>query len=249
MAKISIVGVLMIGLWFGGATGLDARQKPQSTPLPDPVEKALAQGTDNIKGVGVEQPPSLQRRDPRYKVGNGDVLVLNFTFTPEFNQTVTVQPDGFITLQGIGDLHVEGKTVPEIRTDLADAYGKILRNPEISVVLKDFQAPYFLALGQVAKPGKYDLRGDTTLTQAVAEAGGFTNQAKHSQVLLFRRVSDNWVSVQKVDLKHMLGSGNLSEDLHLRPGDMVYIPQNTVSKIKPFLPLPSLSFLLGHYTL
>lgn len=228
---------------------LAASQKDRPASLPDPIEKALAQGTDKVKGVGVESTPTLQRRDPRYRVGNGDVLVLNFTFTPEFNQTVTVQPDGFVTLQGVGDLHVEGKTVPEIRAGLADAYGKILRNPEISVTLKDFQTPYFLALGQVAKPGKYDLRGDTTLAQAVAEAGGFTSQAKHSQVLLFRRVSDNWVSVQKVDLKHMLGSGNLSEDLHLRPGDMVYIPQNTLSKIKPFVPVPSLSFLLGHYTL
>jgi protein involved in polysaccharide export with SLBB domain len=250
MAKTFGAGILILLMFGLGRVGrLDASQKAEPTPLPDPIEKALAQGTENIKGVGVEQSPSLQRRDPRYRVGDGDVLVLTFNFTPEFNQTVTVQPDGFITLQSIGDLHVEGKTVPEIRTDLGNAYGKILHNPEISVTLKDFQAPYFLALGQVAKPGKYDLRGDTTLTQAVAEAGGFTTQAKHSQVLLFRRVSDNWVSVQKVDLKHMLGSGNLSEDLHLRPGDMVYIPQNTVSKIKPFLPLPSLSFLLGHYTL
>lgn len=243
------LSIIVPAILLGSLAGFAASQKNQPAPLPDPIEKALAQGTDKVKGVGIESPPALERRDPRYKVGSSDVLVLTFAFTPEFNQTVTVQPDGFVTLQSVGDLHVEGKTLPEIRADLQNAYGKILREPEISVTLKDFQNPYFLALGQVSKPGKYDLRGDTTLTQAVAEAGGFTNQAKHSQVLLFRRVSDNWVSVQKVDLKHMLGSGNLTEDLHLRPGDMVYVPQNTISKIKPFLPLPSLSFLLGRYPL
>jgi protein involved in polysaccharide export with SLBB domain len=248
MTKLLKVGIIPV-LLLGCVASLSADQKNGPVSVPDPIEKALAQGTDKIKGVGIESPPALQRRDPRYRVGNGDVLVLAFAFTPEFNQTVTVQPDGFVTLQSVGDLHVEGKTVPEIRADLQSAYGKILREPDISVTLKDFQTPYFLALGQVAKPGKYDLRGDTTLAQAVAEAGGFTNQAKHSQVLLFRRVSDNWVSVQKVDLKHMLGSGNLSEDLHLNPGDMVYVPQNTISKFKPFLPLPSLSFLLGRYPL
>lgn len=244
MIRNAIAGIICVLLTLS-ATALAENQKNAQSQ--DPIVKALAQGTDKIGGMS--QPPELQRRNPRYRVETGDVLNLTLTFTPEFDQTVTVQPDGFITLQSIGDLHVAGKTVPEIRSELETAYGKILHNPVITVTLKDFEAPYFLALGEVTKPGKYGLRGDTTLTAAVAEAGGFTPQAKHSQVLLFRRVNDNWVSVQKVDLKHMLGSGNLAEDLHLRPGDMVYVPQNTVSKLKPFLPLPSLSFLLGKYPL
>ena len=61
----------------------------------------------------------------------------------------------------------------------------------------------------MAKPGKYDLRGDTTVSAAVAMAGGFTQDAKHSQVLLFRRVNDSWSSVTKLDVKHMLKTRNL----------------------------------------
>lgn len=214
-------------------------QKSSADPTTDPITQVLNQGVDAIKVNSVPS-TSLQRRDERYHVVNSDVLDLQFQFTPDFNQTVTVQPDGYITLKEIGDIHVEGETVPEIKQQLQEAYLKILANPVVTVDLKDFQKPYFLTLGQVARPGKYDLRGETTVAAAVAMAGGFTQEAKHSQVLLFRRVNDQWASVTKLDLKHMLKSRDLSEDIYLHPGDMVYVPQNTFSKIKAFVPMPSM---------
>jgi polysaccharide export outer membrane protein len=221
-----------------------AGQQKGAQPQPDPVVTALGQGVDRIDGTNRGPAPVLETRDPRYKLVAGDAFDLTFQFTPDFNQTVTVQPDGFITLKEIGDVHVEGKTVPELRRDLQAAYTSILANPAIAINLKDFQKPYFLALGQVDHPGKYDLRGDTTVAEAVAVAGGFGDSAKHSQVLLFRRMNGNWASVRKVDLKGMLDRGNLSEDLYLRSGDLVYIPKNAISKIKPFVPYPTLGMML-----
>jgi polysaccharide export outer membrane protein len=166
---------------------------------------------------------------------------LDFNLTPEFNQTaITVQPDGYVTLHGIGDVYVEGQTVPEATKSIRQAYSKILHDPVIVITLKDFDKPYFIVGGQVGKPGKYDLRGDTTVSQAVAIAGGFDDNAKHSQVLLFRRVSNDWVEVKKIDLKQMLQAANLSEDLHLRPGDMLFVPKNALSKVRPWIPYPSL---------
>lgn len=207
----------------------------------DPIVKVLNQGVDKIDAAGEPDPQELQIRDPRYRVEKNDVLSIEFEFTPEFNQTITVQPDGFVTLKDVGDIQVEGKTLPQLRQVVQEAYAKILAKPVITVTIKEFEKPYFLALGQVERPGKYDLRGATTITAAVAEAGGFTTNAKHSQVLLFRRVSGNWASVRKIDLKRMLGSGTLNEDVFLNPGDMLYIPQNTISKIKPYIPLPNLA--------
>jgi len=165
---------------------------------------------------------------------------LQFQFTPEYNQTVTVQPDGFITLKEVGDLHVEGTSLPELRDRIKAKYATILANPVVSVDLKDFDKPYFLAIGQVQKPGKYDLRGNMTVASAIAIAGGFTPQAKHSTVLLFRRVNDAWSSVTKLNVKQMLNSRNLAEDMSLRPGDMVYVPQNKISKIKGYVPTPTM---------
>jgi polysaccharide export outer membrane protein len=106
--------------------------------------------------------------------------------------------------------------------------------------LKDFDKPYFIAAGEVGRPGKYDLRGDTTLTEAIAMAGGFQDSAKHSQVLLFRRVNDQWVSAKIFNVKKMHAEGKLDEDPLLHPGDMLFVPKNRMSKIKPFLPTASL---------
>ena len=75
-----------------------------------------------------------------------------------------------------------------------------------------------------------------TLTEAVAMAGGFNETAKHSQVLLFRRVNDDWLEAKMFNVKQMLKQGNLHEDPTLHPGDMVYVPKNALSKIKPFIP-------------
>jgi len=181
--------------------------------------------------------PVLKQRNPRYELQKGDVIVLDFPFTPEFNETVTVQPDGFINVRGLEDMHVEGKTAPEIQEGLKKAYSKILHDPVVTVTLQTFVTPSFVAYGEVSKPGKYDLHGDTTLTQSIAIAGGFTSAARHSEVYLFRRVSNEWVSSQKIDVKKMLKSGNLAEDLHLQPGDMVWVPKNTLSKVLQVAPL------------
>ncbi len=183
----------------------------------------------------------FQSRSPRYKIAPGDSFDLTFDLSPEFNQTgVSVQPDGFVTLRGVGDIKVQGQTVPELTQILRTAYGKMLNAPMISVVLKNFEKPYFVADGQLGKPGKYDLRGDITLTQAIAIAGGFTDASKHSQVLLFRRVSDQWMEAKIINVKKMEKAGNLTEDPMLHPGDMLFVPKNTMSKIDHFFPTASM---------
>jgi len=208
-----------------------ATSTPDGLPAASKPNTAAQAGTAN---------PELHRRNPRYQLCRDDVLVLDFTLTPEFNQTVTVQPDGYITLLGVGDLHAEGQTVPEVTQSVRAAYAKTVHNPIVTVRLMEFEKPYFIVGGEIGHPGKFDLRGDTTVVQAVAIAGGFTEASKHSQVWLFRRVSSDWVETRQLDLKKMLKSGNLHEDAHLRPGDMLYVPKNTLSKVKRFLPVATL---------
>jgi polysaccharide export outer membrane protein len=121
------------------------------------------------------------------------------------------------------------------------AYQGYLHEPQAAVALKEFEHPYFVVGGEVGKPGKYELRSDTTVAEAVEIAGGFTPQSKHSQVVLFRRVNDDLVEARLLNLKKMLNQSKLKEDAHLRPGDMVFVPQNTISKIARFVSKPSLS--------
>jgi polysaccharide export outer membrane protein len=205
-----------------------------------PAEDAAASAA-SVNKLGFSE------RHPRYVMRPGDIFDITFEYTPEFNQTVTVQPDGYVALRDVGDLYVAGLATPDVTQKLGEAYGKILNKPAISIVLKDFEKPYFIADGQVGHPGKYELRGDTTVVQAVAMAGGFLTSAKHSEVVLFRRVSDQWVESKVLDVKKMENAHNLTEDMHLRPGDMVFVPKNKISKIQPYLPSTSFSMIPWHY--
>lgn len=189
--------------------------------------------------------PGFNDRSPRYRIQPGDTFDITFDLSPEFNQTaVAVQPDGFVTLRSAGDIKVAGQTVPELTATLKTAYASILNNPPISVVLKDFEKPYFIAGGQVTKPGKYEMHGNTTLVQAVEIAGGFQAAAKHSKVYLFRRVDDQWTEAKLIDVKKMENSGNLAEDPFLHPGDMLWVPKNTYSKLDRFIPNMSMGAYL-----
>lgn len=178
----------------------------------------------------------LARRDPRYQLCASDVLGISFPLTPEFNQTVTIQPDGFATLTAVGDVHFEGLTTKQSVEAIRAAYAKVLHDPIVTIELKKFNEPYFMVGGQVHQPGKYDLRGYTTATQAIAMAGGFNENAKHSQVLLFRRVNNDWFEVKNLNLKRILQGRDLAEDPQLHSGDMLFVPQNAISKIKRLIP-------------
>jgi len=210
----------------------DSPEKSPASVAPSaPPRAALSLGT----GQADSDRPILEHRNPRYQVRRDDVLVLTFPLSPEFNQTITIEPDGYVTLLGAGSVYIQEMTVPEVIEALKKAYSKILRDPVIDVDLKDFQKPFFLVLGQVGKPGQYDLRYDTTVSQAIAIAGSFTADAK-TQVFLFHRVSSGWVEVKKLSLKNILRGKNVNEDLQLQPGDMIYVPVNFISNFKKYVP-------------
>src|SRR5580658_8849170 len=143
--------------------------------------------------------PALEHRNPRYQVQRDDILIISFALSPELDQTVTIQPDGYINLLNAGSLYIQGMTVPEVVAALKKTYSKTLHDPIIDVDLKDFQKPYFVALGQVGKPGQYDLRYDMTITEAIGVAGGFAPTAK-TQMFLYRRDGAMWVEVKELKL-------------------------------------------------
>ena len=241
------IGMLAVALalcTLCGAQSNDPAAKEESAGTAKP--EANTPGTPGAAGAtGAASPDAakpaaktdFQQRTPRYRIEPGDSFDLTFDLSPEFNQTgVSVQPDGFVTLRGVGDLKVAGQTVPELTQTLHTAYSKILNDPPISIVLKDFEKPYFIADGQVSKPGKYDMHGQVTLVQAIAIAGGFQSSAKHSQVLLFRRIDDQWTEAKIFNVKRMQKHGDLSEDPYLHPGDMLFVPKTALAKIDRFIP-------------
>jgi polysaccharide export outer membrane protein len=177
---------------------------------------------------------TFSERDARYRIKPTDVLEFQYRYTPEFNQTVTVQPDGFVNLTLVGDLKLGGLTLDEAKTAVVKRASQRLTNPELIVVLKEFEKPHFIVGGQVGNPGRFEMRGRITAMEAIAMAGGLKDlSAKHSQVLWFRRTGDDWAETKVINLKTIVR--HQTEDVELRSGDMLFVPQNQISKIERFV--------------
>ena len=217
-----------------------------TAPTLSAQNSATSAGTNTQAPLAVptsSSQPQLQQRYPRYKVQNQDALLLSFPLSPELNQTVTVQPDGYINLQSAGSLHIQGLTVPEVVDALLKAYSGILHDPIINVDLEDYQKPFFTVSGQVGKPGQYELRENISVAEGIAVAGGLAATAK-TQVLLFHRTSQDMFEVKKFNLKDILNGRHLDEDATLKPGDMVFVPEKAITHFRKYVPY---TFNMGAY--
>jgi polysaccharide export outer membrane protein len=188
------------------------------------------------------RPPRLTTVTPdRYRLQPGDVLEVQYRYSPEFNQTVTVQPDGYITLEIGGDLKVAGFTIEETRQAILRQASKRLQDPVATIVLKEFQKPYFVVAGEVATPGKIEMRERVTALQAIMLAGGMKETAKSSQVVVFRKINSDIAEVKVLNLKSIRRTSDLENDLTLQAGDMVFVPRDKISKIERFMRVASIA--------
>lgn len=176
-------------------------------------------------------------RERRYQLHPGDVVYISYRYSPEYNATVTLQPDGYVTLPLLGDEKLGGLTLSEAHNELVAKAGQRLNDPEINLDLKDFQKPYYIVGGQVGAPGKFDYRGPITALRAVELAGGFKDSAKASQVLLIRPINDVDAETKLINLKSVADKRKVSEDVELKPGDMLVVPKTWVSKVEPYVKL------------
>jgi polysaccharide biosynthesis/export protein len=234
LSKASLAGFAI--LVFLGAASLEGQNTGGLSVTSASISDANNTAKDSSR-------PALQERYPRYKIQCQDVLLLSFPLSPELNQTVTVQPDGYINLQSVGSLHIQGTTVPELVEALKAKYAGTLHDPIIDVDLEDFQKPFFVVSGQVGKPGQYDLRSDITVAEAIAVAGGLAPTAK-TQIFLFHRTSTDWVEVRKLNLKEVLQGKNVNEDATLKPGDMIFVPEKFITNFRKYVPY---SANIGYY--
>ena len=193
------------------------------------------------------QDPQLHARE-RYTLRSGDTVSIEYRFTPEYNQTVTLQPDGFVNLQIVGDVRIAGLTLDQVHELIVERAGKRLNQPEVNISLKEFEKPYIVVAGEVDKPGRFDYYEKTTALQAVLLAGGFKGSAQQTTVYVFRKVNGDLAEVHKLDLHKMRGTSDLERDLALEPGDMILVPANKLEHIARFVKATNLGLYFNPLT-
>ncbi len=207
--------------------------------LPSAAQTALPASA--AKPTSSEAPQLKTFDGNRYRLNPGDVVEIIYRYTPEFNQTVTIQPDGFVMLQIVGELKIGGLTAEQARGKVLENAVKRLKEPEVNLLLKEFQKPFFVVSGEVVQPGKFELNQNYTALQAVMLAGGFKDTAKSSQILVFRRINSDTAEVKLLDLKGIKKTGDLENDFALEPGDMIMVPRNTITKVERYVKFASLA--------
>jgi protein involved in polysaccharide export with SLBB domain len=169
-----------------------------------------------------------------YRFGFGDAIEIKFFYNPELDEELTVRPDGMITLPRLGDLFVVGLTPAQLDDIITAKYAEILRDPDITVIVQNFASQVVYVLGEVGVPGGYDLTVNMTTIQSVALAGGFTERANASSVILIRATGAG-AEAERVDLADVISSGRLVDDHVLKPFDIVYVPNNFIDKVDIFM--------------
>ncbi len=197
-------------------------------------------------GVGSMCAGNAQLRTrPRYLLRPGDTLQLQYHLTPDLNQTVVVQPDGYVSVNVAGDLHVAGMTVQQAHDLIVDKESGELNKPELNLSLEEFTRPYVVVAGEVAKPGQIEIRDNMTALSAILIAGGFTANAKSGQVIVFRRVNDNLAEVKELSLTRIHKTADLEHDLPLQPGDMILVPRDRISRLQHYIQAANVGMYLN----
>jgi polysaccharide biosynthesis/export protein len=187
--------------------------------------------------------PTLPLPDSEYRLHLSDKIEIQLPFSPEYNETTTVLPDGRISLRGTEAVLVSGKTISEAEALIASAYVGILTKPQVTIILTDFLKPSFYAGGELNHPGRYEMLSDTDLLQAISEAGGLINErASKTQIVIFRPINAGMYETKVIDVKQMLAAKAGEQEMYpIKPGDIIYVPQNKMSKIQKYIPTASVS--------
>ena len=161
--------VVFLGLLLLLAAPMHAQHGPPSTstPVAPPEQPAAVPPAASSTAASAGGPLVVDPRE-RYVLQVSDEVELTYRYTPEFNFSGRIQPDGFISAPIIGDVMVAGYTISQARDILLKVARQRLRDPEMSFVLKDFVKPLFTVGGEVEKPGQFELRGRVGILEAVA---------------------------------------------------------------------------------
>jgi polysaccharide export outer membrane protein len=160
-----------------------------------------------------------------YKIHAGDVLDINFFYTPEYNaKDVPVRPDGKIQLPLAGDFPIAGMTPDEAGEALKKVYSSQLKNPDLAIMVKTFGANSVVVQGMVRNPSEIQLAGNQSLLTIIGRAGSFSDDADISHVSVVRHSGGGTPMVLVLDLRKALTGAAPQFDIPMLPGDVVYVP-------------------------
>lgn len=158
-----------------------------------------------------------------YVLAPGDQIEITVFDEPDLTRTVSIKSDGVIALPLINQVKASGKTASQLESELTRLYSKFLRRPTVSVIVRQFRMDRVYVMGEVSRPGRYDLTDDMTVLDALTMAGGPTNKG-NLNALQVGRVENGKAKTITIKADQLV-QGKEGANVKLQKGDIVYVPR------------------------
>lgn len=165
--------------------------------------------------------------EAEYLIGPGDTLQVFVWRNPELSVTVPVRPDGRISTPLVEDMSAVGKTPTQLARDIEKVLSEYVRSPQVNVIVTQPQSAFsqVKVIGQVLKPAPVPFREGMTVLDAVLAVGGLTNFAAGNRARLVR-VEGGKETELPIKLDSLMNKGDMSQNLKLKPGDVLVVPES-----------------------
>lgn len=184
---------------------------------PPPTAPSASPSTGILPGSAAPLPSE-------YVIGPGDVLQISVWKNDTLSRVAPVRPDGKISMPLLHDITAAGLTAMQLRDKIARALSEFLPNPEVSVSVNEVRSMHVSVLGEVQKPGVLELRGATTILEAIAMAGGFRDFASPSKIVVLRNEQDGKTQRIRFNYNRAVANAAEQQNITLKSGDVVVVP-------------------------
>ena len=170
----------------------------------------------DIKVLASTTPPESE-----YRMGTEDVIEVFVWKEPELSTTVTIRPDGRISLPLASELEASGKTAAELQAEITVRLSKYVVQPVVNVMVKQVNSLKISVLGEVRRPDVYRIKNRVTVLDAIAMAGGFTDLARPNKVIVLRNTATGPQRI-RINIKQLVDDDRIAP-FFLRTLDTVYV--------------------------
>ena len=193
----------------------------------------LLVGAGHALAQSQSSPVAPIKASSTYRLQVGDTISVFYRLTPEYNQSLIILPDGYVDLRLLGHIHVDGLSAEQAQQAITAEAAKRLRDPEVSVSVTDFVREQFTVMGEVARPGRYEIHGPTTMAEALGLSGGFTSLSAQKSVVLVRPLGpkSEYGNATIFDFKHLIKANSTTAMPALHDGDIVIVTTSKFAKI------------------
>ncbi|MHB8655937.1 MAG: polysaccharide biosynthesis/export family protein [Terriglobia bacterium] len=175
--------------------------------------------------AGKNQPPSpVVPHNNDYIIGTEDVISVNVWKEPDISRAVPVRPDGKISLPLVGEIQASGLTPMQLQSQVTEKLEAFVAHPQVTVIIQQVKSQRFNIVGEVQRPGEYDLAKPMTVLDAIALAGGFVEFAKTNKVYILRRAEDGSTRRIPFNYKQVAKGKGPGQDVRLQSGDTIIVP-------------------------